>query len=174
MILQEAVRTANAIKARLEPYCDRIEIAGSIRRMKSWVNDIDIVCIPNNQGQFIGALQELGKIKMGGKKIIRLECTKSGEISDWRTVSVDIYIATPETWATLLLIRTGSKEHNIKLCKLARRNGMVLHADGSGLFKIAPNQTPYDALEDERIAGESEESIFCALGLTYVPPEKRI
>ena len=49
---------------------------------------------------------------------------------------LDIYVATPETWATLLLIRTGSRAHNIKLCARARAMGMRLHADGSGLFRL--------------------------------------
>ncbi|MBN1366607.1 MAG: hypothetical protein JW967_01600 [Dehalococcoidales bacterium] len=83
--------------------------------------------------------------------------------------SVDFYIATPETWATLLLIRTGSREHNIKLCSLARQKGMKLHADGSGLFRVSLLESE----PDERIAGDTEDSIFKALGLPYQEPEER-
>jgi DNA polymerase (family 10) len=166
MILQEAAKMSGMVKAKLEPYCDRIQVAGSIRRLKPVVHDIDIVCIPNNQGQFIYALQELGNIKMGGQKLIR--CNLTAVEFYPATISLDVYIATPENWATLLLIRTGSKEHNIKLCSRARHMGMVLHADGSGLFKLTNC-----AGRERRIAGDTEESIFKALELPYLPPWKR-
>jgi DNA polymerase (family 10) len=156
MELLKAQQTAEEVKGKLLPYCSMIEIAGSIRRKKEFVHDLDIVVIPSNEGQFIYALQSLGKIKMGGQKLIRCELP-SGFV-------LDIYIATPETWATLLLIRTGSKESNIRLCSLAKQKGMKLHADGSGLFKISTC---------ERIAGDTEQSIFAALGLKYLRPEER-
>jgi len=83
-------------------------------------------------------------------------------------ILIDVYIAAPTTWATLLLIRTGSKAHNIRLCSRARDRGMKLHADGSGLFRLA------DCEDTEvRVAGDTEESIFAALGLPYYRPEER-
>jgi DNA polymerase (family 10) len=153
MNLLSALVAADFVKGELSPYCDRIEIAGSIRRKKPWVNDIDIVCIPNNQGGFVYQLQKLGRIKVSGQKLIRC---------DLPNITLDIYIATPDIWATLLLIRTGSKEHNIKLCTLARQQGMHLHADGSGLTR-----------NGDRIAGDTEESIFASLGIPYKQPEER-
>src|SRR6266446_3745254 len=86
----EAARAkALEIAEALRPHCERIEIAGSIRRGKPWVAD--------------------------------------------KLMPVDIYMATEESWATLLLIRTGSAEHNIWMCARARACGGKLHADGSGL-----------------------------------------
>jgi DNA polymerase (family 10) len=168
MELEKANKIALDIEEQLRPWCSNIAIAGSIRRKKDWVKDIDIVAIPSNQGRFLTVLQSLGRIKTGGGKRINIG------MGFTKGIDLDMYIATPETWATLLLIRTGSTSHNIYLCGLARSKGMILHADGSGLFKIAPNQTPYDNLEDERIAGDTESSIFQALGLPYVAPEKRV
>lgn len=168
MQLEKARATADYIVSQLQPFCSKIEVAGSIRRRKSWVNDIDIVCIPSNQGRLGYALAEMGNIKMGGGKLIRVDMESRGA-----GIDLDLYVAAPETWATLLLIRTGSAAHNRKLCGIARIKGMILHADGSGLFRIAPKQTPYDYLKDERIAGDTETSIFENLGLPYVPPEKR-
>jgi len=153
MELDKAKAIAEEVKQKLSPYCDRIEIAGSIRRKRPFVHDIDIVVIPNNQGQFIYALQQLGRIKMGGQKLIRCEMTE---------IVLDVYVAAPETWATLLLIRTGSAKHNIMLCTRARDMGMKLHADGSGLEK-----------NGDIIASESEESIFVTLGLKYIDPQFR-
>jgi len=159
MELKIAEPIAERVKASLAPLCARIEIAGSIRRKRPFVHDIDMVCIPSNQGQFLYALQQLGRIKMGGQKLIRCEMPE---------IVLDVYIATPETWATLLLIRTGSAKHNIMLCSLAKRNGMKLHADGSGLFRF----TDCEGTES-REAGDTEESIFEALGMEYKMPEQR-
>jgi len=159
MKLEKAKDIARGVVEKLSPVCERIEVTGSIRRGRPFVHDIDMVCIPNNQGQFIYALQQLGKIKMGGQKLIRCEMPE---------IVLDVYVATPETWATLLLIRTGSAKHNIKLCTIAKNKGMKLHADGSGLFRFTDCQGG-----ESRIAGDTEESIFKALGLDYVAPPKR-
>lgn len=154
MELIKAKRRAEGIIAQLKPYCEQIEIAGSIRRQRPQVRDIDLVVIPSNQGQFIYALMQLnGRIVLKGNKLIRCELP---------AVMLDIYIATPETWATILLIRTGSIRHNIKLALLAKEGGLHLHADGTGLTR-----------NGNRIAGDTEESIFAALRLPYKPPEER-
>ncbi len=161
MELKQAQEKANQVLSCLIPYCDRIQIAGSIRRQRLFVHDIDIVLIPNNQGQLLYQLQSMGTVKAQGQKLIRVSPSRYG-------IDLDVYIATPETWATLLLIRTGSKAHNIKLCSLAKRRGYHLHADGSGLCQ------PVDCESGEsRVVSDTEESIFQALGLAYVPPEKR-
>ena len=163
MELQKAETIAMGVVLNLKPCCDRIEIAGSIRRRKPIVHDIDIVAIPSNQGQFAYALQQMGKITMNGEKIIRVG------MGFTKGIDLDIYVATPETWATLLLIRTGSKESNFRLCMRARNMGMTLKADGSGLFRVSLLKSE----PDERIAGDTEQSIFEALKLPYLAPEKR-
>jgi DNA polymerase/3'-5' exonuclease PolX len=164
MELEKAKAIAVSIENQLRPFCSNIAIAGSIRRNKSWVNDIDIVAIPSNQGRFLYTLQQLGRIKVGGGKIIRVDMkAKYG-------IDLDMYVATPETWATLLLIRTGSAGHNRKLCTLAKSKNMILHADGSGLFELEAQGC--EGVE-VRIAGDTETSIFEKLGLPYLAPEDR-
>jgi DNA polymerase/3'-5' exonuclease PolX len=166
MELERAQIIANQVKEKLAPYCERIEIAGSIRRRRPWVKDIDLVCIPKNQGQFVYQLQQLGPFKVCGNKLIRVS---------YQPIELDVYVATPETWATLLLIRTGSTKHNVMLCKLARQKGMKLHADGSGLFEICYDKVGMDTQQEreERVAGDTEASIFQALGLKYKEPWER-
>jgi len=164
MELEKARAIADDIVSQLQPFCSRIQIAGSIRRQKPTVRDIDLVAIPSNQGQLLGALQQLGRIKMGGGKIIRVG------MGFTKGIDLDFYVATNETWATLFLIRTGSAGHNIRLCMRAKNMGMKLHADGSGLFKIEAQGC--EGVE-VRIAGDTETSIFEALGLPYVAPERR-
>ena len=154
MKLGYARMLAQEVVDYLAPFCDRIEVAGSIRRQKPFPRDIDIVLIPANQGKLATALQGLGEKRRGGSKI---------EERLYKGVQLDLYFAVPETWATLLLIRTGSKEHNIKLTTLAKRKGWTLHASGRGLCNEA----------DERIAWESEQQIFVALGQPYAEPRDR-
>ena len=80
-----------------------------------------------------------------------------------RGFKFDLYLATDETWATLLLIRTGSKEHNIRLCKIAQAKGGKLHADGSGVRD--------DVGDLFRCVNELD--VFRALGMDYVDPCNR-
>ena len=154
MKLQEGLMLADEIMERLRPYCQRIEVAGSIRRQRPSPADIDIVLIPSNPGQLSQEIDRLGPPIMDGEKLRRFE---------YNGTQVDIYYATPQTWATLLLIRTGSKESNIRLCSRAKKRGWHLAASGDGLFNK----------KGERIAGDSEESIYQALGLRYQQPWER-
>ncbi len=154
MKLERARSIADEVIKRLSPYCQRIGVAGSVRRQKPMVNDIDLVLIPNDLWSLHGELMKLGQLKMSGQKIMRVMIGNT---------QVDIYIADETTWATLLLIRTGSKDSNIRLCSLAKKKGWHLAASGDGLFNE----------KGERIAGDSEESIYGALGLPYQRPEER-
>jgi DNA polymerase/3'-5' exonuclease PolX len=162
--LLRARTLAEGVEKRLAPYCKLaadgkpyIEVAGSIRRRRPWVHDVDVVLIPGdswNLYQEILALCRPFKPKPDGPKI------KSFVVSG---VPVDIYIADEKSWATLLLIRTGSARNNKRLCYLAQDRGWQLRADGSGLFNE----------KEERIAGDTELSIFRALGLGYQEPWER-
>lgn len=154
MELERAKIIAEAVVKRLSPYCSKIEVAGSIRRQKSTVNDIDIVLIAADPWNLTFEITGLGVTHLKGDKLKRV---------NYNGVQIDLYYATPETWATLLLIRTGSKENNIRLATLAKKRGWRLAASGDGLFNE----------NGQRIAGDSEESIYEALGLPYQRPEER-
>lgn len=154
MELEEAKVIASEVVERLRPYCEKIVVAGSIRRQKPMVRDIAIVLISRDRENLEEALMEMGTYKMAGLKIARIEMA---------SISLDIYFATEETFATLLLIRTGSAENNIRLASLAKKRGWRLAASGDGLFNE----------KGERIAGDSEKSIFNALGLPYQEPWER-
>lgn len=159
------------------PFCNRIEIVGSLRRLKPCVNDIDIIAIAkllemDDETLFGEHVQEnllerklsqmclLGQLQLeaNGTKIKRFLKMVDGD-----TVPIDIYLATEQTWWTLLLIRTGSRNHNIKLARRAIELQMHLKADGSGLL----------GHDGSLIQIYSEEAIFHHLGLQYRPPEER-
>jgi len=155
MQLDRAKTIAEEVIKQLSPYCQKIEVAGSIRRQKATVRDIDIVLIPcDPPWDLLHEVKWLGQSKIDGAKLKRIL---------YHGAQLDLYFATPETWATLLLIRTGSKENNIRLCSLAKRKGWHLAASGDGLFNE----------KGERIAGGSEQSIYAALGLPFQAPWER-
>ena len=154
MELGRAKTIAEEVIKRLSPYCQRIEVAGSVRRGKPVVADIDFVLIASDPWNLTHEIMGLGPARLSGDKLKRV---------NYKGVQLDFYFATPETWATLLLIRTGSKENNIRLASLAKKKGWHLAASGEGLFNE----------NGERIAGDSEESIYEALRLPYEAPEER-
>lgn len=124
MKLKEATTIADQVIARLAPYCQKIEVAGSIRRRRPLVRDIDIVLITSDPWGLDTAIWRLGRQVLAGDKLKRV---------DYNGAQVDLYFASEKTWATLLLIRTGSKENNIRLCTLAKRKGWHLAASGAGI-----------------------------------------
>jgi len=160
--LERAERIAEAVIKRLAPYCKKkadgnaayIEVAGSVRRRRPWVEDVDFVLIVSDLWGLHSEVKKLGQVQAAGAKLMRIMAGST---------QIDLYIATPETWATLLLIRTGSTENNIRLCSRAKEMGWHLAASGDGLFDE----------NGKRIAGDSEESIYQALDLPWQRPEER-
>ena len=154
MKLKDAQKLSDRITEQIRPFCDRIIVAGSIRRKKSEVRDVDFVLIPKPLlwPRIIATLQR----KMDAKVL------KQGEKAAQLTIdgiNVDLYSATQETWEPLLLIRTGSAEHNIKLSMIARKKGMKLSHKG--------------LIKDDKIVASTEKEIFNLLDLQLVRPEDR-
>lgn len=149
----------------LTPFCAQIEIAGSIRRRRENVNDIDLVVLPK-PGQ-IAALRERVKRStttiLDGEEnlIIRLANCFQLDIFIARPETSDLLTTTPTNFGALLLTRTGSKEHNIFLCQTATRLGR----------KYQPYRGVLE--NDVLLASATEMEIFTALGLPFIAPEKR-
>jgi DNA polymerase (family 10) len=163
MNLQEAERLASKIIQTIENCCEKVEVAGSIRRQRPEVNDIDIVAIPKpfmwNRIPLLMYSELDAKTVIGGPQIIRMNIPFAN--SPDHQAQVDFYAATLGTWGLLLLIRTGSTEHNIKLCSWAKSMGLMLSAK-DGVIK-----------NGQVIASQTEEDIFKALCLDYVAPGDR-
>ena len=160
MKASDALDIAERIVTALAPACERIEIAGSLRRRRPDVHDIDLVLIPRDRVDLLIRLMNLygRKPEKIGEKYVMLK--------SFDGIQVDLYLATPETWATLLLIRTGSKEHNIKLAQLAQRLGYRLKANGEGIDGPVKGQGAPCIMR-------SEADIFQTLGLPYREPWER-
>lgn len=154
-----ATEMAERLAAILEPCCERIAIAGSIRRKRPQVKDIDLVLIPSNISALGITLLRHGEIL--NKK--RLDSKTRIIKYRFHGIPVEIYIANAHTWPMLLLVRTGSASHNQMLAMRARAMGLRFKANGEGILDG----------EGRRVSGETEESIFEALGLEWVPPGER-
>ena len=162
MKLEDACALADRIVHCIEHLCDKIQVVGSIRRKRADVHDVDIVLIPqawmwNTIIQCLKTNMQAHVVK-AGQELATLE-VPIGATNE--TIRVDIYKASPETWGVLLLIRTGSKEHNVMMCSRTRSLGMMLSA-AKGVIK-----------DGKIIASKTEQEIFEALNMEFVAPEKR-
>jgi len=155
MKLEQGQELAERIIDEIRSFCDRVEVAGSIRRRKSEVRDVDLVMIPKPllRHRIIATLQRTinAKVLKRGDRVAQL-------VIDG--VSVDLYSATKEDFAPLLFIRTGSAQSNMRLASKARSIGLKF--SHYGVFN-----------GDERVDDNTEEGIYRVLGLSYKPPEER-
>lgn len=145
-----AETVAEEIIDKLRVHLMKYLICGSIRRQKSTVGDIDIVAIPKSAYELDeeSLSDVISKIDPDGSKIAKT-LGKSGakrflngdliKRFQYKGISIDLYLADEATFGTLVLIRTGSKEHNIKLTKIARSKGLKLFASGKGLCQVDDN-----------------------------------
>lgn len=146
------------ISALITRHVEKAEIAGSVRRRRSQVNDLDIVVIPKTW--MWASIPDTLKRHLD-LEFVRGKTELFTFIRKEDNFTVDIYHATPQTWGTLLLIRTGSKMHNVKMCMRARELSMMLSAK-TGVLQ-----------NGVVVASRTEEDIFKALQLDFVPPEHR-
>lgn len=125
------------------------------------MGDIDIVAIPLSDSEINAELDKLNVewiIKSGKLKRFRYNASGIGVVAN-----IDIYFTDADGWIPLLMVRTGSKEFNIKLASRAKSLGMKLSMGEQGL-----------TLKDgSRLKCVEEQDIFRALGLPYVEPRKR-
>jgi len=136
---------------------EKIEIAGSIRRWKETINDIDIVAASKDPGAVMKVFTHMPDIK----DVLMKGPTKSSVVRK-EGIRVDLRVVEEESYGSSLAYFTGSKEHNIRLRKLAAEAGMEINE--YGIFRGG---------DGIKLGGREEEDIYDILGLQYVPPELR-
>ncbi|HEC88245.1 MAG TPA: DNA polymerase/3'-5' exonuclease PolX [Thermoplasmata archaeon] len=146
---------AYAIIDEIKPYVKKIDLAGSIRRRKETIGDIDILAVSNNVEKVMNVFTGMKRVE----KVLAKGITKSS-IRLKSGVQVDLRVVEKESFGSALQYFTGSKEHNVELRKIAIKKGYKLNE--YGLFK-----------GEERIAGENEKEVYKALGMQWIPPELR-
>jgi len=136
---------------------DNIEVAGSIRRRKDTVKDIDILTTSKQPEAVMDAFVKLPHVT----RVLMHGPTRSSVITE-EGIQVDLRVVDADSFGAALLYFTGSKQHNIKLREMAVRAGLKISE--YGVFK-EPGE--------ERIGGKKEEDVYKALKLPYIPPELR-
>lgn len=132
-----------------------ISAAGSLRRMTETVGDIDILATGSKGEQIIKAFTQLPFVT----DVLASGSTKGSVIIEGET-QVDLRVVKTAAYGAALQYFTGSKPHNVKLRTIARGRGLKLSE--YGIFK-----------DEKRIAGRSEEDMYRALELPWIPPELR-
>jgi len=171
MELEKAKTIAEKIKAVLEPACERITIAGSIRRRKPYPNDIELLCIPK---YIAGADMLDAKIKtmihfdMLGYRLNKLGSKVYGPKNKLLVhlpsgIGVDIFSTVDECWPVALVVRTGGERTNKEIASRAIERGMRFHAYGRGFTKA----------DGSELVCHSEADVFRAVGVGYREPWER-
>ncbi len=157
MILSEAISTAEEFVQALRKLkqLKKIEPAGSLRRRKETVRDIDILISSSQPEKIMDVFTKLPQVKQVQAK----GPTKSSVLTREGT-QVDIRIVRPRSFGAALLYFTGSKQHNIKLRQLALRKGLKINE--YGLFR-----------KNSWLAGRTEGEIYNKLKLPFISPELR-
>jgi DNA polymerase (family 10) len=155
---------------RRHPDTERVELAGSARRGRETVGDLDVVAASRNPAGLSIHLLELPRVE---EVLGRGDTKTSVRLSTG--LQVDLRVVPPEDYATLLHHLTGSKAHHVKLRGIARELGYTLSE--WGLQRLpegdAPEAPGAGLPGHHKVAIGSEEALYSALGLSYVPPELR-
>ena len=161
MTLAIAMLIAERVKAELASHCERIEIAGSIRREKPEVGDIEIVAVPKPY--------DVGLFESGIATIVSRWPKVKGELPCKYTqrvlpegINLDLFFATPDNWGVIYAIRTGSAEYSHRVlaagwCRKGYRSEGGVLIDGKG----------------REVHVREERDLFTLIGVPWTEPRRR-
>lgn len=151
------------------PGVERVEVAGSFRRRKETVGDVDLLAQFDGDGS---PVVEHFTAYPGAARVEAAGGTK-GNIVLPSGLSIDLRVIPPRSFGAALQYFSGSKEHNVAMRTRAVRAG--LRVNEWGVFRVPVDADP-ETLgnpDGERLAGDTEEGVYAALGMAWVPPELR-
>ncbi len=158
-LLSQALAVAAQVVDALRAHggVERIEVAGSLRRRRETVKDIDILVTSVEPARVVATLVTLPSV---------LEVLAQGDtrasVRHQDGLQIDLRVVEPQAFGAALQYFTGSKGHNVRLRELARRQGFSISEYGV-----------FDERTGARVAGATEEEVYAAVGLAWVPPELR-
>ncbi|MBV9023511.1 MAG: DNA polymerase/3'-5' exonuclease PolX [Streptomycetaceae bacterium] len=141
--------------------CEQCTYAGSLRRMKETIGDIDILVAAEDSAPFMDAFTRL---PYAGEVIAHGE--KKTSLRTHRGLSVDLRVVPPDSWGAALQYFTGSKAHNIRTRELAVHQKLKLSE--YGLFHAGSGSE-----SGQKIVSTTEEEVYARLGLPWIPPTLR-
>ena len=154
MLLPEAEGVYQELAWYFEARKISVSMAGSLRRGKSTIGDLDLLSTNKGAGEVLARYPELEQVLESGPKRVSVKL-KMG-------TQVDVRIFEEDEYGAAMMYFTGSKDHNVAMRNLAIEKGWKLNE--YGLFETESNS---------RLAGATEEEVFAKLGLHYIPPELR-
>jgi len=157
----DADKIARSIKAWLLecPAIEKLEIAGSYRRGKETIGDLDFLVVASDVS---AAMDQFAAVADVAAVLGRGPTKTSLRLHDG--LQVDMRAVPPESFGAALQYFTGSKDHNIILRGLAKERGLKINE--YGVFRLGKGN-------DELIAGRTEEEVYAAIDLPWIPPELR-
>ncbi|MEK6857860.1 MAG: DNA polymerase/3'-5' exonuclease PolX [Nanoarchaeota archaeon] len=159
MLLGNALPIARQLEFYLRKIngVESVQVAGSIRRRKETVKDIDILVIAKNPEKVMNAFSSMPNIS----KVLAKGETKCSVILK-EGLNADVRIVPKKSYGAAMQYFTGNKDHNIIMRQMAIKKGWKLNE--YGLFNLKTNK---------QLAGETEEQVYKKLGLNYIEPELR-
>lgn len=157
----EADEVAQDIRTHLSscPSITQLELAGSYRRGKETVGDLDILVVSQDAAEVMNRLAEYPDLS----DVIGRGDTKMS-IRTHKGLQVDVRVVPAESFGAALQYFTGSKDHNVVVRGLAKQRGLKINE--YGVYRI-------DGDEEVYVAGATEEEVYATLDLPYFPPELR-
>lgn len=134
-----------------------ISVAGSLRRWKETIKDIDILATSDEPKKMMDIFTHLPQ----SKEVLMRGPTKSSIVTT-EGIQVDLRVVSEESFGSALAYFTGSKAHNIRLREMAVRKGLKINEYGI-----------FDVKTGRKLGGEKEEDVYKLLDLPYIPPEMR-
>lgn len=158
MLLGYAYPRGKALEEHLrERGFDLVSLGGSLRRMKDTIGDIDIL-VGSSEAE--KAMDAFVSYPQAAEVMLRGETKTSIRLLDG--VQADMRVVSPSSFGAALQYFTGSKEHNVKMRSLANELGYKVNE--YGVFRLS---------DGTKVAGETEEGVYEALGMQWMPPEMR-
>ena len=159
VLLVEAENIVKRVKVELDKIkgISRYEIAGSFRRKKETIGDLDVLVETDSPEVVVQNFTKIDEVKE-----VMLAGDYKASVKFAKNFQVDLRVVPSKSWGAALLYFTGSKAHNIELRTRALRK--KCHLNEYGLFK-EDNET--------MVAGASEEQVYSALDMDYIEPELR-
>lgn len=146
----------------------RVEVAGSIRRWRPTIGDIDILAATEKPTEVVEAFTSWERID----RVTQAGETKASVRA--RGIQIDIRVVHPDEWGAALQYFTGSKDHNVRLRNRAIARDLKMNEYGVfDVTDISPEERESSQRVGTRIAGENESGMYEALSLPWIPPELR-